>query len=98
MTVGVVDESYSTGVWAALTRRLSPYLDITLGLAAAAVSVTSLLSTDVASIDSRLEPGDPLSVAATFVAGLSLVWRRSRPAASFAVFVASSLVVTLTDH
>jgi len=98
MTGGVVEESYRIGVWAALTRRWSPYLDITLGLAAAAVSVTSLLSTDVASIDSRLEPGDPLSVAATFVAGLSLVWRRSRPAASFAVFVASCLVVTLTDH
>jgi signal transduction histidine kinase len=98
MTGRVAEQSYDIGAWAALTRRLSPYLDLTIGLTAAVMSVASLLSTDVASIDSRLEPGDPLSVAATFVAGLSLVWRRSRPAASFAVFVSCCLVVTLTDH
>jgi signal transduction histidine kinase len=98
MTGRVAEQSYDIGAWAALTRRLSPYLDLTVGLTAAVMSVASLLSTDVASIDSRLEPGDPLSVAATFVAGLSLVWRRSRPAASFAVFVSCCLVVTLTDH
>jgi len=98
MTGRVAEQSYDIGAWAALTRRLAPYLDLTIGLAAAVMSVASLLSTDVASIDSRLEPGDPLSVAATFVAGLSLVWRRSRPAASFAVFVSCCLVVTLTDH
>ena len=81
-----------------LARRLSPYLDLAIGLAAAALSVASLLSTDVASIDPRLEPADPLSVAATFVAGLSLVWRRRRPVAAFAVFVTCCLLVTLTDH
>jgi signal transduction histidine kinase len=32
------------------------------------------------------------------VAGLSLAWRRSRPLASFSVFVLGCLVVTLTDH
>ena len=98
MTGRVAEQSYDIGAWAALTRRLSPYLDVAIGLTAAAMSVTSLLSTDVASIDSRLEPGDPLSVAATFVAGLSLVWRRSRPATSFALFVSCCLVVTLTNH
>ena len=98
MTGRPTEQSYDTGAWATLTRRLSPYLDLTLGLAAACMSVASLLSTDVAAIDSRLEPGDPLSVAATSVAGLSLIWRRSRPVASFAVFVSCCLIVTLTDH
>ena len=49
-------------------------------------------------IDPRLEPADPLSIAATAVAGLSLIWRRTHPMASFAVFTAGCLVVTLTDH
>lgn len=81
-----------------LARRLSPYLDLAIGLAAAAMSVASLLGTDIASIDPRLDPADPLSVAATLVAGLSLVWRRRRPVAAFTVFVTCCLVVTLTDH
>ena len=81
-----------------MTRRVSPYLDIAVGIAAAGMSAASLLSTDVATIDPRLEPADPLSVAATLVAGLSLVWRRTRPASSFAVFVAGCLVVSLTGH
>ena len=98
MTGRVAEQSYDIGAWAALTRRLSPYLDLAIGLAAAAMSVTSLLGTDVAGIDPRLEPADPLSVAVTFAAGLCLVWRRTRPVASFAVFVSCCLVVTLTDH
>ena len=98
MTGRAAEESHHIGAWSALTRRLSPYLDLTLGLAAAGLSVASLLSTDVAAIDARLEPGDPLSVVATSVAGLSLAWRRSRPVASFAVFVSCCLVVALTDH
>ena len=81
-----------------LARRLSPYLDLAIGIAAAALSVASLLSSDVAGIDPRLEPADPLSVAATLVAGLSLVWRRRRPVAAFAVFVSCCLLVTLTGH
>ncbi|CAA9395785.1 MAG: Two-component system sensor histidine kinase [uncultured Nocardioides sp.] len=98
MTGRVAEQSYDVGAWAALTRRLSPYLDLAIGLVAAGMSVMSLLGADVAAIDSRLEPADPLSVAASLVAGLSLVWRRSRPAASFAVFVSCCLVVTLTGH
>ena len=56
------------------------------------------MTTDVGGIDPRLEPADPLSVAATLVAGLSLVWRRTRPVAAFVVFVAGCLVVSLTEH
>ena len=62
------------------------------------MSVASLLTTDVAAIDPRLQPADAVSVIATLVAGLSLTWRRTRPMASFCVFVAGCLVVTLTDH
>lgn len=98
MTGQVAEQSHEGGAWATLTRRLSPYLDFALGLAAAALAITSLLLTDVTGIDPRLEPADPWSVAATCVAGLSLVWRRSRPSESFAVFVACCLGVTLTDH
>ena len=98
MTGRVAEQSHDIGAWAALTRRLSPYLDLAIGLTAAGMSVMSLLSTDVAAIDARLEPADPLSVAATAVAGLSLIWRRSRPATSFALFVTCCLVVSLTGH
>jgi signal transduction histidine kinase len=98
MTGRAAQPPYDTGAWAALTRRLSPYFDLMLGLAAAGMAVASLLSTDVATIDPRLEPGDPLSVTVTLVAGLSLAWRRSRPAASFAVFVSCCLGIALTGH
>ena len=89
---------YDVGGWAALSRRLSPYLDLTIGVAAAALAVASLLGTDVAAIDSRLEPADALSIGATLVAGLSLIWRRARPVVSFVTFTAGCLVVTLTHH
>jgi signal transduction histidine kinase len=98
MTRRDAEQAHDRGAWAVLARRLSPYLDLAIGLAAATASVASLLSTDMAAIDPRLEPADPLSVAATAVAGLSLVWRRRRPVAAFAVFVTCCLVVTLTDH
>jgi len=98
MTGRTVEPSYDIGAWAALSRRFSPYLDLTIGVAAAALSVTSLLTADVAAIDPRLEPADPLSVAATVAAGLSLIWRRTHPVVSFTVFTAGCLVVTLTDH
>ncbi|MET0999244.1 MAG: sensor histidine kinase [Marmoricola sp.] len=98
MTGRPAEPSYDVGAWATLSRRLSPYLDLAIGIVAGVMSVASLLSTDVATIDTRLEAADPLSVAATLVAGLSLVWRRSRPVTSFAVFVSCCLVVSLTDH
>ena len=102
MPAQAVEPSYEPsnrqGAWEALSRRFSPYLDLTIGLVAAVLSVIALLNSDLGALDPRLEPPDPLSVAATLVAGLSLVWRRTRPVASYAVFVASCLVVTLTGH
>jgi len=98
MTGHVAERSYDVGTWATLTRRLSPYLDIAIALVATVMSVLSLVSTDVATIDPRLEPAGPVAVIATAVAGLSLAWRRTRPMVSFAVFTIGCLVVTLTDH
>ena len=54
------ERSYDVGTWAALSRRLSPYLDIAIGLVATVMAVLSLVSTDVATIDPRLEPADPV--------------------------------------
>ena len=90
--------SYDVGTWATLSRRLSPYLDITIALVATVLSVLSVVSTDVATIDPRLESADPVAIIATAVAALSLVWRRTRPMLSFGIFTAGCLVVTLTDH
>jgi signal transduction histidine kinase len=98
MTGRAAGPSYDIGGWAALSRRFSSYLDVTLGVAAAAFAVASLLSTDVAAIDPRLEAADPLSVVTTLAAGLALVWRRTRPVPAFLVFVAGCLVVSLTGH
>ena len=98
MTGRAAEPSYDTGGWAALSRRFSPYLDLTVGLAAAALSVASLVTTDVTAIDARLEPADALSVVATATAGLCLIWRRTRPITAFTVFVTACLVVTLTGH
>ena len=89
---------YDGGPWAALSRRLSPHLDLGLGVVAAALAVASLVSTDMAALDPRLESADVISVVATAVAGLSSGWRRSRPVTAFVVFVACCLVVTLPGH
>jgi signal transduction histidine kinase len=80
------------------SRRLSPYLDPAIGIVAAAVALGRLLVSDPGSIDSRLEDPDVVSVVATVAAAGALAWRRSRPAASYAVMLAGSLVVSLTDH
>jgi signal transduction histidine kinase len=98
MTGPVGTSSYDVGVWAALTRRFSPFLDLTVGVVAAVLSVVALRSADVTDIDPRLEAADPLAVVATAVAGLSLIWRRTHPVASFTVFLTASTVVTLPGH
>ncbi len=98
MTGRAGEPPLAIGTWATLSRRLSPYLDVGVAVAATVLSVSSMLATNVAAIDPRLEPADPVSVIATAVAGLSLAWRRTRPLTSYAVFIASCLVVTLTDH
>ncbi len=84
--------------WAEASRRLSPYLDPAIGIAAAALALASLLTTDPGSIDSRLEDPDIVSAVATVAAAGALAWRRSRPVASYAVMVIGSLVVSLTGH
>ena len=84
--------------WAEASRRLSPYLDPAIGIAAAALALSSHLTTDLGAIDSRLEDPSIVSAVATVAAAGSLAWRRSRPAASYAVMVVGCLVVTLTGH
>ena len=84
--------------WAEASRRLSPYLDPAIGIVAAAAALASLLTTDLGSIDPRLEDPDIVSAVATVAAAGALAWRRSRPAASYAVMVVGSLVVSLTGH
>jgi signal transduction histidine kinase len=56
------------------------------------------LSSEIDPIDARLQEPNAVSVAATVAAAGALAWRRSRPATSYAVMVAGSLVVSLSDH
>lgn len=84
--------------WAVASRWLAPYLDPAIGVVAAAAALASLLATDPASVDPRLENPDVLSAVATLAAAGGLMWRRSRPVASYAVFVFGSLMVSLTGH
>ncbi len=58
----------------------------------------SLLTTDVDTIDPRLHEPNLLAAVATVVAAGSLAWRRRRPVASYAVFVAGALVVSGSFH
>lgn len=80
------------------SRRLSPYLDPAIAIVAAGAALSSLLATDLATLDPRLEAPDVVSAVATVVAAGALAWRRSRPWASYAVMVLGSLVVSLTGH
>ncbi len=84
--------------WEDVSRRLAPYLDPAIGIAAVVLAVTSHLLTDVDPIDPRLKDPDLLSAVATAVAAGALAWRRSRPATSYAVFWAGALVDTATFH
>src|SRR6266705_4302534 len=84
--------------WIVASQRLSPYLDPALGIVAAAAALASLLTTDPASIDPRLEHPDVVSAIATVVAAGGLAWRRRRPVASYAAMVIGGLVVSLSGH
>ena len=86
------------GGWAALTRRLDPFLDPAIGALAVALALTSFLSADIAAIDPRLREPDMLSAIATVIAAGSLAWRRTRPRLSYAVFLAGSLIVSGSFH
>ena len=84
--------------WAEASRRLSPYLDPAIGIVAAALRWPRCSPPTSGSIDPRLEDPDIVSAVATVAAAGALAWRRSRPAASYAVMVVGSLVVSLTGH
>jgi signal transduction histidine kinase len=81
-----------------IARRIDPFLDPVIGLLAATLALTSLLTTDVDTIDPRLHDANLLAAAATVVAAGSLAWRRTRPAESYAAFVLGALVVSGTFH
>src|SRR3954470_12950200 len=81
-----------------LVSRAQRFVDPVIAVVAAALALTSLLTTDVQAIDARLHQADLLSAVATLVAAGSLAWRRSRPVASYAVFVTGALVVSATSH
>ena len=98
MTAQPATSAYGTTVWSVLSRRLAPWLDPILGVLATAAALVSLLGADPSSIDPRLDPPNALAVVATTVAGLVLVWRRSRPTASYAVYVTGCLIVSLSNH
>jgi signal transduction histidine kinase len=98
MTAQPATSAYGTTVWSVLSRRLAPWLDPVLGVVATAAALMSLLGADPASLDPRLDPPNALAVVATTVAGLSLIWRRSRPTASYVVYVTACLVVSLSGH
>src|SRR3954449_9804714 len=84
--------------WTVASRWLAPYLDPAIGVVATAAALASLLATDPSSVDPRLADPDLVSVVATMAAAGGLAWRRSRPLASYAVFVCGSLLVSLTGH
>ena len=79
-------------------RRLDPFVDPLIAVVAVGFALTSLLTTDVDSIDPRLHEPNLLAAAATVMAAGSLAWRRRRPVASYAVFVAGALVVSGSFH
>ncbi len=90
--------SYERSAWGRLARRVDPYLDPPIGVAAAALALASLLATDADAVDPRLHEPDVLAAVATVVAAGSLAWRRKRPLASYAVFVAGAVVVSGSFH
>src|SRR3954451_10515611 len=89
---------YRPDVRRAWVRRARPWVDPVLAVVAAALALTSSLGTDVGAIDPRLHEPDLLAVVPTVVAAGSLAWRRTRPVASYAVFLAGVLVVVGTSH
>ena len=84
--------------WIGASQRGARFLDPAIGIVAATLALTSLLSSDYATLDPRLEDPNVVSAVATVTAAGALAWRRSRPAMSYAVMVGGSLVVALTNH
>jgi signal transduction histidine kinase len=86
--------AYGRGVWARLARRLDPFLDPAIGVAAVALALTRFLSADLGELDPRLREPNAVAIVATVVAAGSLAWRRTRPRVSYGVFLAGALVVS----
>jgi signal transduction histidine kinase len=85
-------------VWGSLSGRVDPVLDVVIGTVAAAFALASLLATNPDAIDPRLHEPNVLAALATVIAAGSLMWRRKRPVASYAVFVGGAVVVSATFH
>src|ERR1700712_5177003 len=85
-------------VWGSLSGRVDPVLDVVIGTVAAAFALASLLATNPDAIDPRLHEPNVLAAVATVIAAGSLIWRRKRPVASYAVFVGGAVVVSATFH
>ncbi len=79
-------------------RRLDRFLDPLIAVVAAGLALGSLFAADVDAIDPRLREPDLFAAVATAVAAGALAWRRSRPVASYAVFVAGAVVVSGSFH
>jgi len=84
--------------WGSIARRVDPFLDPMIGLVAAGLSLASLLTVDMDTVDPRLHDPDLLAAVATVLAAGSLAWRRKRPALSYGVFVAGAFVVSGSFH
>jgi len=98
MSAEPAEPDYGRSVWGSLARRLDPFLDPVIGVVAAACALASLLTTEADAIDPRLHEPNWLAAVATVLAAGSLMWRRKRPAASYAVLVGGALVVSATFH
>ncbi len=81
-----------------MVRRVDPFVDAVVAILAVVLALASLLTTDVNTVDPRLHEPNVLSTLATAVAAGSLAWRRTRPVASYAVFLVGALVVSGTFH
>src|SRR3954453_21610876 len=84
--------------WESLGRRTDRLLDPLIALVAIVLALASLLATDVDTIDPRVRDPDALAVVATAIAAGSRAWRRTRPMASYSVFVTGALVVSGSYH
>lgn len=84
-------------------RRLRPagdafWLDVVVGVCAALAALIAHRTSNLSTLDPRLLPPSLLSSAATVIAALALVLRRTRPIVGFVILAAATSVVSLTDH
>jgi signal transduction histidine kinase len=85
----------SVPLWA---RRAPGWVDIVLGVAAAAAAVVSVRSTDTAAVDVRLHNPTVWIELLTFVGGLGLVWRRTHPLRGFVVLWSAAVLVSALGY